>query len=136
MSPWEMRHHFNYLLSQADESPQLEIVRQRLDRLVAGWTAAWAEHGDGVSGLPRYHQLLFSAKRDLDRIGGHKIKLANQRSLYRVLQGFIFDNAVESDRVHSSKAAALKSQQPAAPAASPLISRTSPNGAARSARTR
>jgi hypothetical protein len=111
MSPWEMRTHFDYLLDQAQEAPQLELVRKRLDRLLAGWTAVWAEHGDGMAGLPSYRDLVIRAQHDLDRIGGHAIMLANKRSLYRVLQGFIFENAVESDRVRESKATALGSEQ-------------------------
>lgn len=111
MSPWEMRVHFDYLLGQAKDAPQLELVRQRLDRLIAGWTAAWAEHGDNAAGLPAYRALIHSTLRDLDLIGGHKIMLANKRALYRVLQGFIFDNAVESERVQASRAVALGAGQ-------------------------
>lgn len=106
MPPWEMRMHFEYLLGQAQEAPQLEMVRKRLDRLVAGWTAAWAEYADRPAGLPTYRGLILAVQQDLDRIGGHAIMLANKRALYRVLQGFIFENAVESDRVRDSKAAA------------------------------
>ena len=111
MSPWEMHAHFDCLLGQVEEAPQLNLVRKRLERLVAGWTAAWAEHGDHVSGFATYRALLQTTLQDLDRIGGHAIMLANKRSLYRVLQGFIFDNAVESERVRESRAAALGAGQ-------------------------
>jgi hypothetical protein len=40
-------------------------------------------------------------------IGGSRILLSNQLALYRVLKDFVFDSAVESDRVRASKAAAL-----------------------------
>jgi hypothetical protein len=107
MSPWEMRVHFDELLALAPDEPLVEQVRLRLDRLVAGWMAAWGEYADGAAGLPTYRSLILAAKHDLDRIGGHAIMLRNQRALYTVLQGFIFENAVESERVRISKAAAL-----------------------------
>jgi hypothetical protein len=105
MSPWEMRTHVEELLALAPEAPPLDMVRGRLDRLIAGWTAVWTEHGDSGAGLPAYRALLDSARQGLDRIGGHAIMLPNKRSLYHVIQGFIFENAVESERVRQSKAA-------------------------------
>lgn len=111
MSPWEMRTHFEFVLGQAQDAPQLELIRKRLDRLVAGWTATWAELSDDPSAAPVYRSLIASAQADLNAIGGHAIMLVNNRSLYRVLQGFIFENAVESERVRASKAAALAGAQ-------------------------
>lgn len=106
MPPWELRVHFDELLAMAADDPLLDLVRLRLDRLVAGWAATWAEFADGPAGLQAYQEILLSALRDLDRIGGHAIMLGNGRPLYRVLQGFVFDNAVESDRVRQSRMAA------------------------------
>ena len=103
MPPWELRVHFDELLALANDDPVLGLVRLRLDRLVAGWAAAWAEFADSPAGLPAYRGLVQSALHDLDRIGGHAIMLSNGRALYRVLQGFVFDNAVESDRVRQSR---------------------------------
>jgi len=111
MSPWEMQTHFDFLLGEAQDSPQLEGVKQRLDRLVSGWTAAWAEFADTPAGLPTYRYLLAAAQADLNHLRGHEIMLSNDRALYRVLQGFIFDNAVESDRVRDSKAAVRSAGQ-------------------------
>jgi hypothetical protein len=111
MSPWEMQTHFDYLLDQALDSPQLEPVKKRLGRLVTGWAAAWAEYADAPAGLPTYRALIAAAQHDLGRIGGQTVMLRNERTLYRVLHGFIFDNAVESDRVRASKAAALDTRR-------------------------
>lgn len=111
MSPWEMRAHFEYLLSHAKDAPALERVRKRLDRLVAGWTAAWTEFTDTPAGLPTYRRLMTSAQQDLNKIGAATVMLANGRSLYRVLQRFIFESAVESERVRASKAAAAGGAQ-------------------------
>ena len=111
MSPWEMASHFDELLAMAKDEPPLDKVRERLNRLVAGWQGAWAEYADHPAGLPVYQALLTSAKQDLNHIGGGRIPLSNQRALYKVLQSFVFDNAVESERVRQSKAAALKAEE-------------------------
>jgi len=108
MSPWELRQHFDELLAMAPDEPPLEVVRQRLDRLVTAWAATWAEFADSAAGLPTYRGLIAAARVDLDGIdGGNRIMLSNRRALYRVLEGFVFDNAVESERVRNSKAAAV-----------------------------
>jgi hypothetical protein len=110
MSPWEMRGHFDELLSLAADVPALEPVGKRLERLVAAWTAAWTQYADDAAGLPTYRALVAAVKLDLNHIpGGSRILLSNQLALYRVLQDFVFDNAVESDRVRESRAKALRS---------------------------
>jgi len=111
MSPWEMRTHFEELLALALDDPALDLVRKRLDRLVAGWTGAWAEFGDSSEGLPSYRALIASAIQDLDRIGGHGILLRNDRPLYRVMNRFIFANAIETKRMRESKAVPAAGEQ-------------------------
>jgi hypothetical protein len=49
-------------------------------------------------------------KPDLNSIGDSRL-LHNQLARYRVLKDFVFDNAVESDRVHQSRASALSAGQ-------------------------
>jgi hypothetical protein len=110
MSPWEMRGHFDELLSLAADVPALEPVGKRLERLVAAWTAAWTQYADDAAGLPTYRALVAAVKLDLNHIpGGSRILLSNQLALYRVLQDFVFENALESDRVRESRAKALRS---------------------------
>ena len=111
MTPWEMRIHFEELLALAKDEPPLALVRRRLDRLAAGWTGAWAEFGDDAAAIPTYRAMIASAQHDLDRIGGHGIMLDNDRALYQVLQRFIFDSAIESERARESKATASRVEQ-------------------------
>lgn len=106
MSPWELRGHVEELLELALDAPQLEPVRRRLDRLIAGWIAAWTRFETQDAGLPTYRALLASARADLDAIGGHAIVMRNSRPLYQVLDKFLFDNLVASRRVRESKAKA------------------------------
>ena len=112
MSPWELRCHIDELLALAIAVPPLEAVRRRLDRLIAGWTAAWTRFGTVDAGLPTYRQLVDSARSDLQSIGGDAITMENSRPLYLVLEKFVFENLIASPRVEESKAkAALAGQQ-------------------------
>jgi hypothetical protein len=111
MSPWELRCHIEELLSLAIDAPQLPQVRQRLDRLVAGWGAAWTRFETDDAGLPLYRGLIASVRQDLETIGGHGIMMTNTRPLYQVLDKFVFDNLVASPRVEESKAKAALAEQ-------------------------
>jgi hypothetical protein len=111
MTPWEMRSHFEELLALATDEQPLALVRKRLDRLATGWAGAWAEFGDDAAGIPTYRAMILSAQQDLDRIGGQGIMLNNDRTLYHVLQRFIFDSAIESERARESKATARGAEQ-------------------------
>ena len=112
MSPWEMRCHLDELLDLAIDAPPLPAVRRRLDRLIAGWSAAWTEFDTNDAGLPTYRRLLASVRDDLQSIGGDAIAMENSRPLYHVLDKFVFENVIASPRVEESKAkAALAEQQ-------------------------
>lgn len=111
MSPWELRCHLDEIIGFAIEAPQLGIVTRRLDRLVAGWTAAWTQFGDSDEGLATYRALLDSVRADLAAIGGETIMLSNTRPLYQVLDKFIFDNLTASPRVVESMAKAMASER-------------------------
>lgn len=106
MSPWELRCHVEEILASAIDAPKLEAVRRRLDRLVAGWTAAWTQFADGDEGLPAYRALLAAVRTDLAAIGGEAIMLRNTRPLYQVLDKFVFNNLLASPRVLESMARA------------------------------
>ena len=106
MSPWELRCHIDELVDLALEAPQLDAVRRRLDRLVAGWAAAWTRFETSDAGLPSYRRLVESTRQDLEAIGGQDIVMRNARPLYLVLETFLFDNLVASPRVEESMAKA------------------------------
>lgn len=106
MSPWELRCHIDELLDLAVEAPQLDAVRRRLDRLIAGWSAAWTRFETSDAGLPIYRRMVESTRQDLEAIGGQDIVMCNARPLYLVLKKFLFDNLVASSRVEESMAKA------------------------------
>lgn len=108
MSPWELRALFDEVTGKTAPGAGLDIVRLRLDRLVDGWSATWAEHEIDPAGLPHYRSMASAAIQDLWAIpGGSALTLDNGIALYTVLLQTVFDNVVESDRVRASKASAL-----------------------------
>ena len=111
MSPWELQIHLDEMLEWAIDAPQLDAVRQRLDRLVAGWIAAWTRFETSDDGLPTYRHLLDSTRHDLQTIGGQAIMMRNTQPLYPVLEKFVFDNLIASPRVIESKAKAAAAEQ-------------------------
>jgi hypothetical protein len=111
MSPWELRCHINDMLDLTLDAPPLDAVRRRLDRLVAGWTAAWIRFEDSDEGLPTYAALLASVRHDLAAIGGQGIMMRNERLLYSVLEKFVLQNLIASPRVQNSKAKAALAEQ-------------------------
>ena len=94
MSPWELRCHLGDLTDLAIDSPKLAIVRLRLDRLIAGWEAAWRRFETDDAGTPTYRRLLESTRHDLAAIGGEGILLQNGQELYQVLEKFVFRNLI------------------------------------------
>lgn len=111
MSPWELRCHLDEITSLAINSPQLGAVTRRLDRLVAGWIAAWTQFEGSDDGLPTYRGLLASVRTDLAAIGGETIMMTNTRPLYQVLDKFVFDNLMASPRVMESMEKAASARQ-------------------------
>lgn len=106
MSPWELRCHLDEIIGLAIDAPQLGNVKRRLDRLVAGWSAAWTQYEVSAGGFPVYRDLLTEARADLATIGGEAIMMRNTRPLYQVLEKFVFDNLMASPRVQESMARA------------------------------
>ena len=113
MSPWELRCHVAELSDLAVDAPKLAAVRNRLDRLIAGWSAAWSRFEADESGLPTYRQLLADARADLESIGGDDILMQNTQPLYRVLDVFVFGSLIASPRVEESTAKARLAEQAA-----------------------
>lgn len=99
MSPWEIRCHLESVGAEVDDGPQLALVRERLDKFVAAWTAAWARFGESDAGLRTYCDLIARARSDLQRLGADRIALGNGRALLLVLEALVFSNAVAAPPV-------------------------------------
>ena len=93
MSPWEMRCHLAFLTGQTLPHPLLDPVKERMERFIDQWAAAWAQFGEENS-QPGYGQLLQQVRVDLAALGGDEIKLSNQWPLYHMLDQMIFQMAL------------------------------------------
>lgn len=101
MSPWEMRCHVAFLAEEAVPDPLLGPVLKRIDKFVDSWAAAWARFGTADEGVPAYRQLLGSAQRDLNALGGARLNLRNELALYLLLDQLIFQMALAPPRAEA-----------------------------------
>lgn len=98
MSPWEMRTHFEFLLTRTKPHPLLGPVSNRLERLASEWAALWARFGDSAEGIPQFRALLASVGTDLSALRGNTILLENGLALYHVLGRMVLSVAVAPDQ--------------------------------------
>lgn len=103
MTPWEIRTHASFLVSEAVPDPRLGMVRQLLFAFARDWQAAWACHGESREGWPRYRRLLDLAFEALLRAGADKLGLHNEANLMETLKAHIFDVAL-ADRASENTA--------------------------------
>ncbi|HJU27140.1 MAG TPA: aspartyl/asparaginyl beta-hydroxylase domain-containing protein, partial [Rhodanobacteraceae bacterium] len=54
MTPWEMRFHLSFLLSETVPHPQGRLLEQNVKRFLAAWQVLWAEFGESREGWPAY----------------------------------------------------------------------------------
>jgi hypothetical protein len=95
MTPWELRDHLGFLLSDvAPGDPRVGPVAQALNRLRVNWHALWAEAGDAEAAKPQYAAMLAAAWDRITALGVHEIPLKNQMSLGLCLKTLIFDSAL------------------------------------------
>lgn len=90
MSPWELRYHVDFLVSGALPGDGLPAVARRLDRLIAGWAAAWARYAASNEGAPTYRALLAAFEADVPRLGGEKLVFRNGMTVYRQIEELVF----------------------------------------------
>lgn len=103
MSSWEIRCHIDYLLEQTTPDPTLEPVMRRLERFIAGWTAAWFRFGASDDGHPAYQRLIVEVRRDLAAMLGKGVTLRNGVRLYRALEAIVFRRAVITEETESTR---------------------------------
>lgn len=96
MTPWEMRTHFEFLLTRTKPHPLLEKVSSRLERLAAEWAALWARYGDSDEGVPQFRALIATVGSDLTALRGNTIVFDNGLALYHVLGRMVLSVAVAS----------------------------------------
>jgi hypothetical protein len=117
MTPWELRQHIAFGLSEAVPHRNGPPIQQRLLLFVRDWHGLWSAYGQGREGWSRYRALLDAARRDLVALGAQEIVLQNTVGLMQALDAWVFHVALADRR---SNADPEVRQRPAAPA-SPAV---------------
>ncbi|MFL6725023.1 MAG: aspartyl/asparaginyl beta-hydroxylase domain-containing protein [Sphingomicrobium sp.] len=105
MSPWEMRCHGAFLLSQSMAHPKLEAVAELLDHLSDDWAAAWVQFGQDDQGLPTYRRLLMRTRQEMQQAGAGDVLLKNNHPLYVGIERLILRHALAPDGSNPQQAA-------------------------------
>jgi len=66
MTPWELRDHLQFILTQVKPHPQLAVVQRQAARFISGWQALWACYGEARDGWPAYREALNRFARDME----------------------------------------------------------------------
>lgn len=103
MTPWEMRAHVAFALSESLPHRNTPAIQQRLLTFVRDWHGVWSACGERRAGWPRYRALLDAARRDLLALGAADINLANTTALSQALDAWVFQVAL-ADRVSDADA--------------------------------
>jgi hypothetical protein len=69
MSPWEMRDHLNFLISESQPHPQLAEIQHHAAQLSAAWLGLWARYGSERAGWPEYRVILDRFAHEAKRLG-------------------------------------------------------------------
>jgi hypothetical protein len=95
MTPWEMREHIMFMLSEAEAHPQLAVVHHLLLRLSRRWQALWSCYGTSPEGWPRYRKLLDETAPEL-RVQSAGIVLRNGVAFLQAISACVTDVALEA----------------------------------------
>lgn len=107
MSPWEVRCHVDFIMSNAIDHPKLEAVRKRIDRFIEHWAALWAQYGEDERAVPLYGQLLMAVRSDIAREGAEDIRLRNEVVMQHIFERLIVEAAIEAARRPRPQAAGV-----------------------------
>jgi hypothetical protein len=111
MSPWEIRHHVDFLLGHCPPATEVSAIARRLDGFVDAWTAEWAAAGDDPGHGATYLALVTSARNDLAALGADTIRLDNGVPLLHCLRQIVFLMAVDRERLAESVKASARGAQ-------------------------
>ncbi len=121
MSPWEMREHVHFLLSEVRPHPQLAHAQQVAARFFILWQELWAEFGTDRAGWPSYRRALGAFERHIEQSAGSLV-LTNGGLLINSLRIMVLSVALgDGDRIPD----AYEPRQPAKTVVAPPASASS-----------
>jgi hypothetical protein len=98
MTPWEMRAHIAFALSEAQPHRNMPAIQQRLLTFVRDWHGLWSAYGEHRDGWPRYRVLVDTARGELVALGAAEIGLVNTIGLMQALDAWVFSTALADRR--------------------------------------
>lgn len=120
MSPWEVREHLGFLMSEAQPHESLRAFGQTvIGPFTREWHALWAKYGDSGNGLEEYRALRDQLRAQLPRF--EALRLNNGIPLVKALAAIVTGNLVfaasASDVESRDQPAGIT---PSAPQATPM----------------
>lgn len=107
MSPWELREHLTFLLSETvPDQAAKPAIEELTSVFLEKWRALWAAFGEADAGVPRYRALLNQYSADLERARAHELLLVNQVDFLQTFDGMILSSAVNERALHASQGSA------------------------------
>ncbi len=126
MTPWEMRAHIAFMLSEAVPHRNIPLIQDALLTFVREWHALWACYGADRAGWPRYRSILEAAKPGVVARGANEVVLLNGVRLMEALHAWVFDVALADRRDDADPEIRQRPGGPAtarpAPAAASIVS--------------
>ncbi|HUP66629.1 MAG TPA: aspartyl/asparaginyl beta-hydroxylase domain-containing protein [Sphingomicrobium sp.] len=94
MSPWEIRCHLSFLLSEAKAGPKVSGIFERMDQFVDDWASAWTQFGPDEAGRQTYSRLIETVRGEVLALGSNESTLRNDWPLHVMLESLIFQMAL------------------------------------------
>lgn len=103
MSPWEIREHLGFLLSEA--APNQPIARDVV-RVAAPflhkWRALWSAYGESEAGWPRYRALVNQFASELKAVRADELLLVNEVDFLETIGSMVLGFAVSGGGARAS----------------------------------
>lgn len=103
MSPWELREHLNFLLSETmpDQAQKAEVMRLT-SVFLEKWRALWAAFGEAEIGVPRYRAILEQFTNQLVAAKAEDLILVNHVDFLQTFEGMILSSAISDRALHAA----------------------------------
>ena len=96
MTPWELRHHLDFLVSEAQPQEAMTPVAQACARFVAAWHGLWSRYGEAEEGWPAYYAAMEGFGGVLRRMRAERIQLRNGSGFFDVVVMLVLMSALSA----------------------------------------
>ncbi len=121
MTPWEVRAHIAFALSEAVAHPGLAQVVDELATFARDWHGLWSAYGVRRDGWPRYRSLLDRTIQRVIAAGANEVVLRNRVVLMEALVAWVFESALADRRTHADPETRRDPSRQPSVAAAPAI---------------